>query len=165
MSFWSWDSTDFDRPFGDHDPWFSDRWFDDWRRGRRGDRWDRPSHALTTRGETGAVTLRPRMDLHENSDNNTMTAMFELPGLSKDNVQIHVQNDRLEVSGESKLSKEYEEGGFAVRERQSGRFYRSLPISQGVSEKDVKASFENGVLTVTFPKTTKETAPKRITVS
>ena len=73
------------------------------------------------------------MDLHENRDNNTMTAMFELPGMAKDNVHIHVQNDRLEVSGESKLSQEWDEGGFTVRERQTGRFYRSLPIPQGMS--------------------------------
>ncbi|KIL69081.1 hypothetical protein M378DRAFT_764549 [Amanita muscaria Koide BX008] len=168
-----WDPfSDFDRFFGD--PFFDERWYadrllpdTDW--GRRPRRGDRTGRALTRGGGAGAgdtaLTLRPRMDLHEQSDKNTVTAIFELPGLTKDNVNIHVSDGRLEISGESKYSDEYEDGNFTVRERQVGKIYRSIPLPQGVTDKDVKANFDNGVLSVTFPKTTEETAPKRITVS
>lgn len=71
--------------------------------------------------------------MHENLEDNTMTALFELPGLSKENVNITVQNNRLEVSGESKLAQQYEEGGWAMRERQSGRFFRTITLPAGVT--------------------------------
>lgn len=73
-----------------------------------------------------------RMDLHENTDNNTVTATFELPGLKKDDVSIDVHNGRLTISGESKMSTEHDEGGYAIRERRYGRFSRTLQLPQGV---------------------------------
>jgi HSP20 family protein len=106
-----------------------------------------------------------RMDLHENKDTNTVTATFELPGLKKEDVNIDVLNGRLSVSGESKLSEERNEDGYAVRERRFGRFSRTLQLPQGVKEDEIKASMENGVLTVTFPKSAPEAAPKKITIA
>lgn len=59
------------------------------------------------------------MDLHENEETNSVTATFELPGLKKEDVQIDIHNGRLSISGESKVSTEHEESGYAVRERRS----------------------------------------------
>lgn len=73
-----------------------------------------------------------RMDLHENKENNSVTATFELPGLKKEDVHIDVHNGRLSVSGETKLSTEHEESGYAVRERRFGKFSRTLQLPQGV---------------------------------
>jgi HSP20 family protein len=72
------------------------------------------------------------MDLHENSDKNSVTATFEFPGLKKEDVTIDVHNGRLTVSGESKMSEEHEESGYAVRERKYGKFSRTLQLPQGV---------------------------------
>lgn len=72
------------------------------------------------------------MDLHENKENNSVTATFELPGLKKEDVHIDVHNGRLSVSGETKLSTEHEESGYAVRERRFGKFSRTLQLPQGV---------------------------------
>jgi len=116
-------------------------------------------------GSGGSRALRPRMDLHEDAQANTVTATFELPGLSKENVNIDVRDGVLNVSGESRVSSERDENGYAVRERRFGRFQRAIPLPQGIKPEDIKASMENGVLTVTFPKTTPEQAPKRITIS
>ncbi|KAF9484307.1 small heat shock protein [Pholiota conissans] len=114
----------------------------------------------------GAVRhLKPRMDLHEDTERNVVTATFELPGLKKEDVQIDVHNNRLTVSAESKQNEEYEENGFAVRERRFGKLSRTLQLPEGVKESDIKASLENGLLTVTFPKTGSETAPKKITIA
>ncbi|KAK7060517.1 hypothetical protein VNI00_001282 [Paramarasmius palmivorus] len=110
--------------------------------------------------------LRPRMDLHEDPTKNVVTATFELPGLKKEDVQIDIHNGRLSISGESKISSEHEQDGYAVRERRFGRFSRVLRVPEGVKEDEIKASLENGVLTVSFPKVgQQEAAPKRITVS
>ncbi|KAI0632622.1 HSP20-like chaperone [Trametes polyzona] len=109
--------------------------------------------------------MRPRLDLHEDQEKNLVTATFELPGLSKENVQIDVRDNVLTVSGESTISSERDEKGYSVRERRYGKFSRSLPLPQGIKPEEIKASMENGILTVTFPRTTPEQAPKKITIS
>ena len=60
------------------------------------------------------------MDLHENADANTVTATFELPGLSKESIQIDVHSDRINISGESQISSGQEESLYVVRERRYG---------------------------------------------
>ncbi|KAI0753782.1 small heat shock protein [Fomes fomentarius] len=127
---------------------------------------------LAPRGQnenTAQRPLRPRMDVHEDKDKNLVTATFDLPGLSKENVQIDIRDNVLTVSGESTISNEHNEQGYAVRERRFGKFSRSLPVPQGIKPvmqpEDIKASMENGVLTVTFPRTTPEQAPQKITIS
>ena len=72
------------------------------------------------------------MDVHEDEKSNTVTATFELPGLKKEDVNIDVRNDVLTVSGETKVSSERDENGYAVRERRFGRLSRSIPLPQGI---------------------------------
>ena len=78
------------------------------------------------------LTILYRLDLHEDKENNLVTAQFELPGLSKENVAIDLRDNVLTVSGESTLSSERDEKGYAVRERRFGKFSRSLPVPQGI---------------------------------
>ncbi|KAF9484312.1 small heat shock protein [Pholiota conissans] len=114
----------------------------------------------------GAVrTFRPRMDLHEDKEKNLVTATFEFPGVKKEDIQIDVNNGRLTVSAETKQSSDYEEGGYAVRERRFGQFSRTLQLPEGIKEQEINASVDSGVLTVTFPRSTPEQAPKRITIA
>ncbi len=77
------------------------------------------------------------MDLHEDAAKNTVTATFELPGLKKEDVEIDVHDGRLTVSGESKISSEHEENGYAVRERKFGKFSRTLRLPQGVKVRGI----------------------------
>ncbi|KAG5653841.1 hypothetical protein H0H81_010114 [Sphagnurus paluster] len=114
----------------------------------------------------GAVRgLKPKMDLYENSENNSVTATFELPGMKKEDVQIDLHNGRLTVSGESKMSSQHDVNGYAVRERRYGKFSRTLQLPQGVKDDEIKASMDDGVLVVTFPKTSPELSHKKITIS
>jgi HSP20 family protein len=73
-----------------------------------------------------------RMDLHENKESNTVTATFEFPGFKKEDIQIDMQNGRLTVAAENKISSEHEESGYAVRERRYGKFLRTLQLPLGV---------------------------------
>ncbi|KAF8907559.1 hypothetical protein CPB85DRAFT_1311095 [Mucidula mucida] len=93
------------------------------------------------------VVVPSTMDLHKDAGKNTVTATFELPGLKKEDTSHHL--------GETKLSMEHEEGGYAVRKRR---------LPQGVKEEEIKASLADGILTVTFPKAGVDTAPKRISI-
>lgn len=121
------------------------------------------------------------MDVHEDAENNTVTATFDLPGIKPDEVNIDVNQDRLSISGETSSSEQRDESGYTVHERSRGKFSRHLILPQGtkvsVVEKindafltrmsqheDVKAKMENGVLNVTFPKAQPQQPPKRITV-
>ncbi|KAJ7590215.1 HSP20-like chaperone [Mycena floridula] len=126
--------------------------------------------------------LKPKMDLHENAETNTVTATFEFPGIDKEAIQIDVHNGRMTVSAETKISSDHDHEGYAVRERRFGKFSRTLQLPQGVKvsrtsfldffgcrpssqEDEIKAAMENGVLTITFPKAGAEQAPKKITIA
>jgi len=109
-------------------------------------------------------SFEPRLDLHENAEKNLVTATFELPGFSKDDVQLNFQNGKLTVSAETKKSEDLAETGYSSRERLYGKFSRTLQLPQGVQDEHIRASMENGLLTVRFPKTLPEHTPKKIVI-
>ena len=73
-----------------------------------------------------------RLDLHEDTDKNLVTASFEFPGVPKESIQIDVQDGKLTVSADTKQSVDLNEGGYAVRERRFGKYSRTLQLPQGV---------------------------------
>ena len=72
-----------------------------------------------------------RLDVHEDTEKNVVTATFEFPGFSKDDVQIDFQNGKLTVSAESKKSNLHDTG-YTLNERLHGKFVRTLQLPQGV---------------------------------
>ncbi|KAI0742678.1 small heat shock protein [Daedaleopsis nitida] len=122
------------------------------------------AHRNQENANAASRPMRPRMDLHEDKDKNLVTATFELPGLTKENVQIDVKDNVLSVSGESAVTSDRDEKGYSVRERRFGKFSRALPLPQGIKPEEIKASMVDGVLTVTFPRTTPELAPRKIAI-
>ncbi|KAF5313826.1 hypothetical protein D9619_013031 [Psilocybe cf. subviscida] len=126
----------------------------------------RPSGTQVQKQEDGAVrSFKPRMDLHEDKEKNVVTAQFEFPGVTKEDIQIDIHGGKLTVSAETKQSSEHDVNGYAVRERRFGKFSRTLQLPQGVLDDQIKASLDNGVLTITFPKATAEQATKRISIA
>ncbi|KAF8804142.1 HSP20-like chaperone [Phlegmacium glaucopus] len=113
----------------------------------------------------GAIGSIPRLDLHEDTEKNLVTATFELPGVSKDDVQLNFQNGKLTVSAETRKSEELAENNYLLRECLYGEASRTIQLPQGVKDEQIKATMENGLLTVTFPKTLPELAPKKIIIS
>ena len=75
--------------------------------------------------------LRRRMDLYENTEKDLMTATFELPGLSKEDIRLDVHNGSLSVSGENAVSSEQREHGYTIKERRFGKFTRSIRLPEG----------------------------------
>ena len=78
------------------------------------------------------------MDLQEDVD--TVTATFDIPGMSKEAVNIGVHNGRLTISGDNKASQEKMEKGYTVRERSYGRFSRTLPLPSGTKVSDFQST-------------------------
>ncbi len=79
---------------------------------------------------------------------------MELPGFKKEDIKLQLENGYLNVSASRGLNKDEKdkEGNYIRRERYSGSCSRSFYIGENVEQKDIKAKFENGVLTLIFPK-------------
>ena len=70
--------------------------------------------------------------MHEDTEKNVVTATFEFPGFSNDEVQINFQNGKLTVSAETKKSEGQAETGYTLRERVHGNLSRTLQLPEGV---------------------------------
>lgn len=103
----------------------------------------------------------PELNVYETEKEFEIT--LALPGMSKDDIEISMENHTLTISGERKFE---EENGrkFHRVESRFGKFERSLPLPDIIDEDNIKATYENGVLTVTVPKL-KEKAGRKIKVS
>jgi HSP20 family protein len=89
----------------------------------------------------------PQIDVDENDKELRVTA--ELPGLDEKDVSLEMANGVLSISGEKKSETEDKDRRFS--ERYYGRFERRIPL-EDVDEGKAQASFKNGILTVTIPK-------------
>lgn len=75
----------------------------------------------------------------------------DLPGLTKDDVKVDVTDNQLTIEGERHREHEEEREGVYRSERSYGRFYRAIPLPEGVIADQAKASFKDGVLEITMP--------------
>ena len=98
---------------------------------------------------TGAATM-PAVDIVEKDKAFEITA--ELPGMSEDDIDVKVSDDRITITGEKKEEREKTDKGYHLSERHYGSVMRSFALPQGVEADKIDASFKNGVLKVTLPK-------------
>lgn len=103
----------------------------------------------------------PAVDVSENDTEYVLKA--ELPGVTKENVKVTVEDGVLQIEGERKLEKEEKTGKFHRVERSYGSFTRSFVLPEGVEADKVRAEFKDGVLNVHVPKA-KEARPKGVDV-
>jgi HSP20 family molecular chaperone IbpA len=77
----------------------------------------------------------------------------ELPGMEENDIEVNVYDDVLTIKGEKKEAKEEKKKDHYVSERHYGSFHRSFHIPDSIDANKIEASFRNGLLTVTLPKT------------
>ena len=94
---------------------------------------------------------------------NEVVVKAALPGIKADEVQINVTSDILTLKGEMKHEDEKKDKSWHIREHRWGAFERSIQLPTGVIADRAKADFDNGILTITLPKS-EEVKPKTITV-
>jgi HSP20 family protein len=103
----------------------------------------------------------PALDVYEDKDNVVVKA--ELPGMKKEEIDISLQDGVLTLSGERKSEKKNDDGDIHRSERFVGRFQRTLTLHAQVEADKVKATYQDGILTVTLPKA-EAAKPKQIQV-
>ena len=86
-----------------------------------------------------------------------------IPGIKPEDLEITYNNNILTIKGETTEEKESEEKHYHLRERRHGSFSRSLTLPSNVKADEIKANYEQGVLTLFLPKA-EEAKPKRIAI-
>ena len=111
--------------------------------------------------EGGATWSSPAIDMYQTD--NELVVKAALPGLKPDEVQINVTGDVLTIKGEVKHEEEKKDKSWHIREQRWGSFERSVRLPTGVISDKAKADFDNGILTISLPKS-EEVRPKTITI-
>jgi len=104
----------------------------------------------------------PACDIDE--DANRYLVTVDLPGVPKDNVKVEFHDGALVISGEKRIERKEDQGTRHLEERTTGTFRRWFMLPGEIDASRIQASYENGVLRVTAPKTAAE-KPKQIPIS
>ena len=107
-------------------------------------------------------TMSLPVDVIEAKDHIEVKA--SVPGFKPEDIEVSVIGDTVTIKGEVKAEEKHEEANYLRQERRFGTFQRSLTLPTTVAADKAKAEFENGVLTLTLPKT-EEAKPKTIKVA
>ena len=103
----------------------------------------------------------PKVDVFKNEKQ--FELHFFVPGVKKDDFTIDLENNRLTVSGERKLSKTLEEQ-LQKSESNYGAFKRSFKLSEDIDQGKIKANYEDGILKIELPLLKKAETKKVISI-
>ena len=104
---------------------------------------------------------RLAVDVYETED--SVVVKSAIPGVDPSDIDISIQNDTLTIKGETKAEEKIERKDYLYQEHRYGTFRRSVVLPSGLDTEKTAASFDNGILTLTIPKT-KEAKPRQIKV-
>jgi HSP20 family protein len=111
--------------------------------------------SVVTPAKTGGM---PKINVKETKDSVVVKA--ELPGVAEEDVTIEVADTVMTISGEKRQEKEEKDEGYYHKEMYSGSFARSFTLPSEVKSEKAEAEMDNGILTVTVPKTLPKKAAK-----
>jgi HSP20 family protein len=113
--------------------------------------------------ELGLDVWTPQVEMFERAGELVVRA--DLPGLTKDDINVQLGDGGITIEGERRGQKEEKREGFYHSERHYGKFYRRLPLPEGINAEEANATFRDGVLEITMeaPKS-KDTKPRRLTI-
>jgi len=108
-------------------------------------------------------SLIPKIDISEDEKNIYLEA--ELPGVKKEDLKIKLEDNKLTVSGEKKnLTENDKSRRFFNRERIFGTFEKVFTVQTEINQDNIKAEFENGVLSVAIEKMVPEKKERTIEI-
>src|SRR5205807_2217735 len=100
-------------------------------------------------GNGGATIWAPAVEVSQKDNQYVIRA--ELPGLKPGEVKVEIADDAVVLEGEKRCEREEDQGGIHRTEIRYGRFFRSIPLPEGVNAEQARARFENGVLEIDIP--------------
>jgi HSP20 family protein len=103
----------------------------------------------------------PPLNISEDTEN--LYVRGELPGISSNDIDISVEGETLTLRGERKLPQTASSVSYHRREREAGKFRRTVSLSTRINPDGVEAHFQNGVLEIVLPKAA-EAKPRQIPV-
>ena len=104
-----------------------------------------------------------KTDIHEHEDHYEVD--IDLPGFKKDELKLDLENGYLTVTAGKELNEEKTQKGKVIRqERYTGTMQRSFYVGEALTETDISAKFENGVLSLSIPKKDAPKLPERKTI-
>ena len=116
---------------------------------------------VPTREPEETTMWAPALDVRETDTD--LIIEVEAPGLKPGELDISVEDGSLTIRGERKVERKEEKGELRLAEREYGAFCRTVDLPVGVQSDKASATHENGVVTITLPKTERSKA-KRIAV-
>ena len=118
--------------------------------------WTRESKSLMQSDWT------PSVDISETDDDIIVTA--EMPGMDQKDIKLMIRDNTLTIKGEKKREEEKKEKNYHRIERSYGCFERSFTLPVNVETDKITATYKNGILNITIPKTEEE-KPKEIAIN
>lgn len=103
----------------------------------------------------------PSLDVYDKKD--AVVVKSDLPGMTKDEIDVSIENDILTIKGEKKREEDTKDENYIRSERFYGTFQRSIALPASVDASKAKASFKDGVLELVLPKK-EEAKPKQIKI-
>jgi HSP20 family protein len=92
----------------------------------------------------------PSLDFSEDEKN--YIVRLEAPGIPKDDLEVNLEGQLLTISGRRHFEKEEQTEEYFWREREQGRFVRTVRLPSAVNAAKVEATYDNGVMTIRLPK-------------
>jgi HSP20 family protein len=99
---------------------------------------------------SGLGNFTPSVDVKENEKE--FIVLAELPGVEEKEIEVTLTNDHVTIKGEKREEKEEKGKNYYYMERSYGSFNRVIPLSAETQSDQAEASFKNGVLNITIPK-------------
>ncbi len=116
------------------------------------DEWFRTMPVRRTAGTAAELLDEDVIRVDEYRDGDTQVIRAELPGIDPDkDVEVSVQEGKLHISAERKIEEKSQDKGYTRHEMRYGSFSRTLPLHDGASESDIKASYKDGILEIRVP--------------
>lgn len=148
-----------------------------WRPFGFGDRWEPFRNMTDIQGEVNRLfdtflgrpaqssqamrTWLPSVDMHETKDD--LVLSVEVPGVNEKDVSVSITGDLLSIKGERRAADQAKDQQYLHVERVYGQFERLIQLPMAVQADKVKATYRDGVLTVTLPKA-EELKPREIKI-
>ena len=115
------------------------------------------SDYTTTDPETSEASkkaLKPLVDVLETND--TIILIADISGVKKDDIDIGISKNSVEITAMYKKEPEVEDAKFTQKERSYGKTHRKIPLSTEIKVKEAKAKYKECTLTITLPKTVED---------